>query len=154
MKKLNYSRRDFLKFLSLLPIGFMFGCGSESEDGEETSEQLETEESFKKLILALGPWSSNQKAEAENFAERFVAASGNTDPYPDGLIQKIAGRIPDRSIKLKKIDLGNFPEGERKLLIQFVQQLYSYLEIRNIITGEPVFGMCQADNLYYTKALN
>lgn len=151
MKKLNYSRRDFLKFLSLLPIGFMFGCRSESENAME---QLETEASFKKLILALGPWSSNQKAEAENFAERFVAASANTDPYPDGLIQKIATRIPDNSIGLKKIDLGNFPNDERKLLIQFVQQLHNYLEIRNIITGEPVFGMCQTDNLYYTKALN
>lgn len=154
MNKLKYSRRDFLKFLSLLPIGFMFGCGSDSSDSDENGEQLETEKSFKKLILAFGPWSSNQKAEAENFAERFVAASGNTDPYPDGLIQKIAARFPDNSIGLKKIDLGNFPEGERKLLIQFVQQLHNYLEIRNIIAGEPVFGMCQADNLYYTKAVN
>jgi len=153
MKKMNYSRRDFLKFLSLLPIGFMFGCGSES-DREETTEQLETKESFKKLILALGPWSSNQKAEAENFAKRFVAASGNTDPYPEGLINEIASRIPNNSIGLKKIDLGTFPKDERKLLIQFVQQLHNYLEIRNIITGEPVFGMCQTDNLYYTKALN
>jgi hypothetical protein len=153
MKKLNYSRRDFLKFLSLLPVGFMFGCKGDS-DREEITERLETKESFKKLILALGPWSSNQKVEAENFAERFVAASGNTDPYPVGLINKIATRIPDNSIRLKKIDLGNFPKDERKLLIQFVQQLHNFLEIRNIITGEPVFGMCQTDNVFYTKALN
>ncbi len=153
MKKWSYSRRDFLKFLSLLPVGFMFGCGKES-DSEETREQSETKESFKKLVLALGPWSSNQKAEAENFAERFVTASANTDPYSDGLIKKIARRIRDNSIGLKKIDLGNFPKDERTVLIQFVQQLYSYLEIRNIITGEPIFGMCQTDNLYYTKALN
>jgi len=154
MNRMNYSRRDFLKFLSLLPIGFVFGCRSENWDSEDTREQLETEESFKKLILAFGPWSSNQKAEAESFAERFVAASGNTDPYPGGLIQKIAGRIPDSSTGLKKIDLSNFPEDERKLLIQFVQQLHSYLEIRNIIAGEPIFGVCQADNLFYTKAVN
>ncbi len=70
------------------------------------------------------------------------------------MIKKIAARIPNNSIGLGKIDLGDFPEEERTVLIQFVQQLYSNLEIRNITTGEPVFGMCQTDNLFYTKALN
>ena len=154
MKKFNYNRRDFLKFLSLLPLGFIFGCKSDSWDSDVPITKLDREESFKKLIIAFGPWSSKEKAKAEDFAERFVSASANTASYSSEMIMKIAGRIPDISVELKKVDLSIFPQNERKDLLKFVQQLYSYLEIRNIIVGEPVFGLCQVDKNFYTKALN
>jgi hypothetical protein len=154
MKKFNYNRRDFLKFLSLLPIGFVFGCRSDSWDTDAPITKLDTKESFKKLIVAFGPWSSDKKAKAEDFAKRFVTASINTAPYNGEMIKKIAGRVPDNSIGLKKIDLTIFPDNERKTLIKFIQQLYSYLEIRNFTVGEPEFGLCQVDKNFYTKALN
>ena len=154
MKNSSYNRRNFLKFLSLLPLGFVFGCKSDSWDSDVPITQLDTQGSFKKLIVAFGPWSSDEKAKAGDFAKRFVSASGNTVPYSGEMIKKIAGRIPDGSVGLKKIDLTIFPDDERKILVQFVQQLYSYLEVRNYTVGEPEFGLCQVDKNFYTKAIN
>ena len=49
-----------------------------------------------------------------------------------------------------EIDLRELPEAERDLLVSLVQQLYSLLEVRFTIAGQPGFGECQRDAKWYT----
>lgn len=157
MKKISTGRREFLKALIALPGWFVLACNG--EERQETGVHIDSrssEEAIKKLVILLGPWSASEKEEAENFANRFIAASNNTNPYlpkSGELIQSVASRLSTRSGNLNEIDLKEFPGEERQLLIQFVQQLYSYLELRNRICKEPQFGECQIDKIFYTRAL-
>jgi hypothetical protein len=67
----HWDRREFLALLASLPGVVLIGCGT---GGEETGvKALSPRDSMKKLILALGPWTEDQKAEAERFADRFLA---------------------------------------------------------------------------------
>jgi len=157
MKKISTGRREFLKVLIALPGWFMLACnGEERQESGVQIDSRSSEEAIKKLVILLGSWSASEKKEAEDFANRFIAASNNTNPHlskSGTLIQSIAGRLSTESGNLNEIDLKKFPEEERQLLIQFVQQLYSYLELRNRICGEPKFGECQTDKIFYTRAL-
>jgi len=155
MKELLKSRRKFIKVLTALPVGIVIGCSPETQD-YNAQVLMSPEDSIKKLIIILGPWPAEEKWKAENFANRFLSAPHNTSPYlpqSSELIQNLARRFPSESASLKEIDLSKLLQEEQQLLIQFVQQLYSYLEIRNIISKEPYFGECQVDNLFYTKPI-
>lgn len=155
MKKQNNNRRDFLKILTVLPVGFFIGCSPGQQESETKSNLLSSEESLKKLIVLIGPWTISEKEEAEGFALRFIKASNNTSPYlpeSSGLIQSILSKVNFESGEFKEINLRKFSDEERELLLQLVQQLHSYLELRNYISKEPKFGECQTDNLFYTKA--
>ncbi len=149
----DWDRREFLKLLSSLPIVIAIGCGSESEKAAIKGPLLSPEESLKKLIRILGPWSTQE--EAEDFADRFVnSAHAATMNLPESgeAIQTLAARFSNDVLAAKKIGLGNLPAPEKDLLLSLVKQIYSFTEVRFVVCQEPQAGQCQGDISWYTRA--
>jgi diphthamide synthase subunit DPH2 len=53
---------------------------------------------------------------------------------------------------LKEIDLQDLPPEERELVIELTKQLYSFIEVRFIVSAEPPWGDCQTDRTRHTRA--
>ena len=147
-------RRKFLKVLISLPLAFTFGYRPGLVESAVQKTSLNPEESVKKLIVLLGPWSPAKRKEAEDFAGRFLKAKHAVTPYLPGLnslVQRLASRFPEiRSVD--EINLGSLPPDERKILMQLVKQLYSLIEVRFVAANEPPWGECQVDRLRHTRS--
>lgn len=153
MKNFDPKRRRLLGLLVSLPTGLAVGLG-QSQSSLETP-LLNPEESLRKLILFLGPWPAADREEAEDFARRFLQARDAIRPYLPGLsdlVQSLAGRFPDETLAGEEINLRGSSEQERELLKQLVKQLYSFIEVRFLVSNESPWGACQSDRLKYTKA--
>lgn len=154
MKSWKEDRRDFLKLLAALPVVYVLGCETGEAPPGGRTQLPSAEESLRKLIRLLGPW--DDKAAAENFIERFLGSDATVAPYlPDqGVsIQALAGRFPDGVGPLDTVDLEGVPEAERELLLELARQLYSFIEIRFLVSKEPPWGECRPqDRLRYTRA--
>ncbi|MHC4694343.1 MAG: hypothetical protein ACYS67_16510, partial [Planctomycetota bacterium] len=114
--------------------------------------ELSPEESLKQLILLLGPWPETEKEKADNFINRFLNAEHVVTAYFPGsgrLVQDLARRFPSGAVAAKQIDLGNLSAKERELLIKLTKQLYSFIEIRFHVSGEPPWGECQPNSTSY-----
>jgi hypothetical protein len=152
-------RRQFLQFAILrpvsLPILLAIGCTPGRDKGVVLEPELSPEESLKKLILLLGPWPRTEKEKADNFASRFLNAEHAVTAYLPGsnrLVQDLAHRFPSGVMAIKKIDLGKLSAKERELLIKLTKQLYSFIEIRFHVSGEPPWGECQPNRTLYQGA--
>ncbi len=154
MTTLDQSRREFLKLLASLPVVYMVGCDTGTAPPAGKVELLSPEESVRKLIHLLGPW--KDRTEADDFVRRFLAVEESIAPYiPDGgkSLQYLASRFPDAELPAEKIDLHALPEAERNLLLELSKQLYTFIEVRFLVSGEPPWGVCGADDpLRYTRA--
>jgi hypothetical protein len=147
----DWDRREFLTLLAALSGAILIGCDSGGQKTRVQATGLSPEDSMKKLILALGPWSANE--EAEGFANRFLNVEHAVGPYLPGssaVVQSLAARFPE-TMKIHEIDLTSLPAEERKLLLDLATQLYSYTEVRFLVCGEPQAGECQADNTWHTR---
>jgi len=149
----DWDRREFLKFLPSLPIVIAIGCGSEGEKTAVKGPLQSPEESLKKLIRILGPWSTQE--EAQDFADRFVnsahAATMNLSESGDA-IQTLAARFSDDSLTANKVGLRDLPAREKDFLLGLVKQIYSFTEVRFVVCKEPQAGQCQGDISWHTKA--
>lgn len=153
MKKFSPERRRFLGFLASLPLVFTLGCDRSGKRVAVTPATLGPEESLNKLLLTLGPWHSEEREKAEDFAKRFLKAEGAGSAYLSSsgkLVQNLASRFPDDSFALKEIDLTGLSGEERELLLNLVTQLYNYIEVRFFVSNEPPWGECQPDRTRYT----
>ena len=149
MNEYDAKRRQLLKFLLLAPLGLSVSCGK----GGYEAHALSPEESLKKLILVLGPWSATERGEAEDFAGRFLASEVASGPYlPDSaeLVQSLARRFPD-TVSVSEIKLGKLPPEEREMLLNLAKQIYSLTETRFMMTGQPPVGECQEDATMHTR---
>jgi hypothetical protein len=147
----HWDRREFLALLASLPGAVLIGCNSGGRDNEKLSPR----DAMKKLIIALGPWTVEEKTEAEDFAERFLNAQHAVGPYlpaSSSLVQSLAARFPDGTMAIREINLADLPAEERKLLGDLTGQLYGYNEMRFLVCGEPQAGECQGDNTWHTHA--
>jgi len=156
MKKDTFlERRELLKVLLTLPVGLTVGCDLGGPDSADRSPLLSPEESLTRLIQLLGPWSESERRATERFAERFLAsqyAVGNFLPGSSELIRSLAGRFPADAIGFREVDLNGLPPEERELLLTLVKQLYSFVEVRFLVSGEPPWGECPEDRLRHTQA--
>ncbi len=150
-KKHHYTRRRFLelssKALITLPLVSAIGCDLDN------SPILSSEESLKKLIFLIGPWSKSEKQIAENFVKRFIKFN-HTESYLPGsskLVQSLANRYSLETMAINEINMKNLPSEERELLIILTQQLYSFVEVRYYVAKEPPWGQCQG-NQWHTRA--
>lgn len=154
MKGWEQDRRDFLKLLAALPVVYVFGCEAGEAPPAGRAQLPGADDSLRKLIRLLGPWDDARRA--DDFVRRFLGAESAVGPYlPDrGLsIQRLAGRFPDSAAPLDTVSLGEIPEPERELLLELTRQLYSFIEVRFLISKEPPWGECQPrDPLRYTRA--
>ncbi len=155
MKDHDPRRRELLAILASLPIGLLVGCETESRMLPTIAPVLSPEESVRKLILLVGPWSETEKRAAEDFSRRFLQAKQAAGPYLEGsgeLIQGLASRFPNGTMAVRGIDLQGLPVPERELLVNLVKQIYSLVEVRFQVCQEPPFGECQEDRLRHTRA--
>ena len=141
----NYTRRRFLKLgskvLISLPIVSVVGC-----DLKNTT--MSPQESLKRLILIVGPWSESEKQIAENFVKRFLKAKHAISPYfPEykKVIQKLANRFSSDTMALKEINLQELSSTEKELLLTLAKHIYSFVEIRFYVAKEPLWGQCQGN---------
>ena len=139
-------RREFIQVLMSLPLGYALGCAGER--------MTPGQQSLHELVLALGPWPATDRARAEEFAARFLAADqvvGLYLPEASSVLLRLARRFPDGSLAVGEVDLGALPDGERELLVQLVQQIYSLVEVRFYVSSEPPWGGCLGERTRYTK---
>jgi hypothetical protein len=149
------SRRAILRFLLTLPLALFFGCKSRVQTSIVEAPAPNPEEALRLLILLVGPWDEGQRKPAEDFARRFLTAENAVSPYlpaSAAVVQSLAGRFPAGAMAVGEIDLAALPEEERELLLQLTRQLYTYVEVRLLVNGEPPWGECQKDPLRYTLA--
>ena len=156
MKKGTFlERRELLKLLLTLPVGLTVGCEFGGPESADRSPLLSPEESLTRLIQLLGPWSESERRATERFAERFLTAQHAVGPFlPDSieLVQSLASWFPADAIGFREVDLNGLPQEERDLLLTLVKQLYSFVEVRFLVSGEPPWGECPEDRLRHTQA--
>jgi len=149
----DLDRREFLRVMMALSAGLAVGCGTDERRSSEESQLSPDEESLRKLVLALGPWTESESEKAENFADRFVTyAGGFYLPDSAGAIRSLAGRLPPGAMALAEIDLGDMSVEEREVLTQLTQMLYSFIEVRFYIAKEPPWGRCLGERTRYIQA--
>jgi len=59
---------------------------------------------------------------------------------------------PTLTIGVREVDLNGLPPEERELLLTLVKQLYNFVEVRFLVSGEPPWGECPEDRLHHTQA--
>jgi hypothetical protein len=147
-------RRQLLQLLATAPLACALGC--DLDRGKQTAKTSAStaEESLKRLIRHLGPWTPAQKRGADDFAVRFVNSElfgGSYLPESAELIQSLANRLPTDVMAAGKINLGELPVKERELLVQLVEQIYSFVEVRFQMSDQLPFGQCLGNRKAYTK---
>ncbi len=155
MKDYDPKRRQFLRFLISLPMGFSIGWNLDWHRSAVHARPINPEESLIKLIHLLGPWPVTDKEQADDFARRFLKAKhavGNYLPGSSELVQSLASRFPANTVAMGELNLRNLPTKEQELLIKLVKQLYDFIEVRFYVAKEPPWGECQLDSTGYTQA--
>jgi len=147
----NITRRRFIdqstKLLAFIPLVNVIACISDNDS------VLSPEDSLKKLIFIIGPWTIEDKPIAEDFAKRFLKTAHIDQYLPNSekLVQGLAKQFSNETLAIKDIDLKKLSESEQKLLIDLSQQIHSFLEVRFYISNEPLSGECQGDPKWHTQ---
>ena len=155
MSSFNPERRRFLGILVSMPAALSLGCATKGVTPKAQPTLPGPEESLAKLLLATGPWPPGERGIAEEFVRRFLAAEGAVSSYLPArrrALQTLAGRFPDGALALDEIDLRSLPLEERVLLLELVEQLYNYIEVRFFVSHDPPWGECQPDRMRYTRS--
>jgi hypothetical protein len=155
MNKHDVERRELLRLLAALPVGLTVGCDWNGDEVGVSGDLLGPEDSLKRLILVLGPWSEEERRRAESFADRFIAA-----PHAGGALladaaeelRSLAARFGADGMQVAEIRVEELSESESEVLLALVKQLYSLVEVRFLVSGEPAWGECQDDPLMHTRA--
>jgi len=147
----NINRRKFViqnaKLLAFIPFAGVVGCISDKDS------RLSSEDSLKRLIYIIGPWSIEDRLIAEDFAGRFLKSihANQYLPKSNKLIESLSKYISEETLDDKEIDLKNIPNEERVILISLLEQLYNFVEVRFYASKVPPWGQCQGDPLWHTK---
>ena len=147
MSGYSLKRREFVQVLMSLPLGYAVACAAERRSP--------VQESLGKLLLAVGPWSADDRERAEEFVGRFLAAEhivGLYLPESNAVIQRLARRFPGGVMALTELDLALLSAEEREFAMQLVQQLYSLVEVRFHVSNEPRWGECLGERTRYVQA--
>jgi hypothetical protein len=154
MSRHELKRREFLEILMALPLGAAVACSSET--GRPLSDvPISAQEAMQKLVRILGPWSDAETSQAEDFAQRFVAASHIVGSYfqeSRPALESLAARFPDGTMTVDEVNLGELPGDERELVVQLTRDLYSLVEVRFLVSGIPPWGECLGDPTWHTRA--
>ena len=145
----NVTRRRFViqcsKLLAFIPLAGVVSCVGESK--------LSAEESLKRLIYIVGPWTLEDQSIAEDFTNRFLITDFAKEYLPKSvdLIQSLSKQISKETTNVKEIDLGGIAIEEQELLITLSKHLDSFVEVRFYVSGEPSWGVCQGNPKWHTR---
>jgi len=147
----NISRRRFViqssKLLAFIPIVSFVGCISDQDS------KLSPEDSLKRLIYIIGPWTIEENLISENFAKRFLKTDHAKQHLPTSvkLIQSLSKQIIEETQAVKEVKLDNLTKEEQEVLINLSKQIYSFVEVRFYVSSEPSWGECQGNSLWHTR---
>jgi hypothetical protein len=151
----NLSRRTFLdsgkKILAFIPFVNIIGCIPDQ------SLKLSPEDSLRKLIHVIGPWTLEEKPIAEDFSNRFLQANHIVSQYLPAsadIIQKLSSRFSNDDFAVKEIDLIELSSKEQDLIKILGMQIYDLIEVRFYVSEIPPWGQCIGDPYWHTKVLN
>ncbi len=145
----NITRRQFTiqssRLLAFIPLSGLISCVEESK--------LSAEESLKRLIYIVGPWTLEDHSIAEDFTNRFLITDFAKEYLPKSvdLIQSLSKQIPKEPAVVKEIDLNNLPKEGKELLVTLTKKLYSLVEIRFYASNEPTCGACLGNPNWHTR---
>jgi hypothetical protein len=145
------TRRQFTiqssRLLAFLPFAGVISCISETDSIQGA------EESLKRLIYIVGPWTLDDQSIAEDFAKRFLATDYANQYLPKSvnLIQSLSKQISNETNTVKEINLDNIPIEEQEILVTLAKQLYSFVEVRFYVSNEPPWGQCQGNPRWHTR---
>ena len=150
----NVTRRRFVvqssKLLAFMPFVGVIGCISDKDT------TLSSEDSLKRLIYMIGPWSIDDNLIAEDFAKRFLRTP-HADKYLQKsvqLIKSLSRQIPKGPMAVKEVDLNSMHKEEQELLVSLTQELYGFIEVRFYASKVPPWGHCQGDPMWHTRVPN
>ena len=147
----NSTRRQFViqssRLLAFLPFVGNMGCISDPDS------KFTKEDSLKRLIYMLGPWTLEDTLLAEDFARRFLKSNYAEKLLPKSiqLIKSLSNQISQETMAIKEIDLANMPKEEQELLMHISQQLYGFVEVRSYVANEPPGGQCIGNSKWHTR---
>ena len=104
------TRRRFViqssRLIAIIPFVGTIGCNS------DTVSELNSEDSLKKLIYIIGPWTIEDQIIAEDFANRFLKTNHADQYLPKSvkLIQSLSKEISEETMGVKEINLDNIPK--------------------------------------------
>ncbi|PRX57507.1 hypothetical protein [Flagellimonas meridianipacifica] len=145
------TRRQFViqssRLLAFLPFVSSMGCISDHDS------KFRKEDSLKRLIYIIGPWTLEDKILAEDFAIRFIKSNHADKFLPKSvqLIQSLSKQMTRDKMAIKEINLANMPKEEQDLLMHLSKQLYSFVEVRLYISKEPPWGQCINNSRWHTR---
>ncbi len=150
MRKNGLNRRCFLSIAAASPFAVTIGCSK-----EEDETQL-TEDALRILVLAIGPWGLDKRAEADDFAARFLRATGVSGPFlsQSTTLRGLADQAPfrDHPMAIDSLDLAHYSAAEKKLLTSLTTRIYGLFEVHyHHVAGMPDVGNC-AGREWYTRA--
>lgn len=147
----NISRRRFVvqssKLLAFIPFVSVVGCIPDQDS------KLSPEDSLKRLIYIIGPWTIEENLIAEDFATRFLKTDHAKQYLPTSveLIQSLSKQIIEETKAIKEVDLKNLTKEEQEVLINLSKQIYSFVEVRFYVSSEPSWGECQGNSMWHTR---
>ncbi len=157
MRDKIWLRRDFLRMVAAapvamgatLPFAVSLSCGKGEPPADEVELALQT------LILAIGPWGEDRRAQAVDFAGRFLAVkSASGTFFEQGEIAKeLAGGTPFREqpMALESLNLKAYSDAEREFLVSLVTKVYGFFEVHYFhVAGMPDVGVC-SNREWYTQ---
>jgi len=149
----DITRRKFViqssKLLAFIPFAGVIGCISDVDS------KLSHEDSLKRLIYIVGPWTLEDHLIAEDFIKRFLKTSYADQYLPKSvtLIQSLSKQISKETFAMKEIDLDNISKDEKEILINLSKQIYSFVEVRFYISNEPDWGQRQGNAKWHMRIL-
>jgi hypothetical protein len=147
----NINRRKFViqssKLLAFIPFAGVIGCISDKDL------TLSPEDSLKRLIYIIGPWTIDDHLIAEDFARRFLKTvhADQYLPKSNKLIESLSKFISEETMDVKEIDLNKLPKEEQEILMDLLKQLYSFVEVRFYASNYPPWGQCQGNSNWHTR---
>jgi len=148
------ARRRLLKALSALPLGWALGGPADASARAAAAGVESLAAAINLLIARLGPFAAGQEEMIDGLAARFVESPAGSQLVTDGGVALIAGvarRLPAIGGQLATLDLAALDEPARAWTLAFIRQLYSFLEVRNRVARQPVFGECLGQGGDYTR---
>ena len=147
----DITRRRFViqgsKLIAFLPFMTAAGCLPDKKIN------LSSEDSLKRLIYIIGPWTIDDNLIAKDFAKRFLKTNFAKQYLSKSvsLIESLSRQFDKETIAVKEIHLIEIPETQKKMLLNLSKQLYSFVEIRFYASNEPTWGECQGNSIWHTR---
>jgi hypothetical protein len=112
----------------------------------------ELRQDLERLVRVIGPWAAAAAAEADHVIPRYLSDERVKRFEADrAAYTQLAARFADHGPAAESIDLAVLTPAERTALVALTADLYSVMQVRFAVSGNPVPGQCVADPQWQTQ---